>query len=102
VREDGGAALKVIVRLAAALRQHADGATAVALEVSERPTVAAVLDALASAHPAVGRRVRDEGGILRRHVNVFIGSDNARDLDGVDTVVPEGVEVAVLPAVSGG
>lgn len=64
--------------------------------------MAAVLDALAERHPAVGRRVRDETGMVRRHVNVFVGSDNARDLAGVDTVVPEGVEVAVLPAVSGG
>lgn len=65
-------------------------------------TVGAVLDALADVHPAVGRRVRDETGVVRRHVNVFVGADNARDLAGVDTVVPEGVEVAVLPAVSGG
>ena len=61
-----------------------------------------MLDALAAAHPAVGRRVRDEAGALRPHVNVFVGPDNVRDLDDLDTVVPEGAEVAVLAAVSGG
>ena len=61
-----------------------------------------MIDALADAHPAVARRVRDEAGVLRRHVNVFVGPDNARDLDAMDTVVPEGSEVALLPAVSGG
>ena len=61
-----------------------------------------MLDAVAAAHPAIGRRVRDEAGGLRRHVNVFVGADNARDLDDTDTLVPEGSEVAVLPAVSGG
>lgn len=65
-------------------------------------TVGAVLDAVATAHPAVGRRVRDEAGRLRRHVNVFVGPDHMRDLDDLATVVPEGVEVAVLPAISGG
>jgi molybdopterin converting factor small subunit len=65
-------------------------------------TIGAVLDALAAAHPAVGRRVRDEAGTLRRHVNVFVGADNARDLDAMDTVVPDGTEVSVLPAISGG
>ena len=65
-------------------------------------TVGAVLDALATAHPAVGRRVRDETGAVRRHVNVFVGADNVRRLDDGDTVVPEGVEVTLLPAVSGG
>lgn len=88
--------------LASALRAHAGGAGRVEVEVEPPVTVAAVLDAVAAAHPAVGRRVRDETGALRRHVNVFVGADNARDLDGAATAVPEGAEVTVLPAVSGG
>jgi molybdopterin converting factor small subunit len=65
-------------------------------------TLRDVLDAVAAAHPAVGRRIRDEAGALRRHVNVFVGADNARDLGGLDAPVPEGAEVSVLAAVSGG
>lgn len=92
----------MVVRLAATLRQHAGGEACVEVDVPEPATIAAVLDAVHAAYPAVGRRLRDEAGGLRRHVNVFVGPDNARDLAGVDTVVPAGVEVAVLPAVSGG
>lgn len=102
MREDGGPALTVVVRLASALRPFADGAASVEVDVPPASTVATVLDALAALHPGIGRRVRDETGVVRRHVNVFVGEDNARDLAGVDTVVPDGVEVAVLPAVSGG
>jgi molybdopterin converting factor small subunit len=65
-------------------------------------TVGAVIDAVAAAHPAVGRRIRDEAGTLRPHVNVFVGPDNFRDLDAEATLVPEAAEVTVLPAVSGG
>ena len=90
------------MRLAAGLRPHAGGASFVELDVAAPATIGAVIDALAAAHPAVGRRLRDEAGALRRHVNVFVGPDNARDLDGPATVVPEGTEVSVLPAVSGG
>jgi molybdopterin converting factor small subunit len=90
------------VRLASGLRAHAGGAGRLELDVAPPVTVAAVIDAISATHPAVGRRVRDEAGTLRRHVNVFVGADNARDLDGLATVVPEGVDVAVLPAVSGG
>lgn len=93
------------MRLAAGLRQHAGGASTVEVEVgvdAAEPTVGSVLDGLAALHPAVGRRLRDEAGELRRHVNVFVGEDNARDLDGLTTPVRPGVEVAVLPAVSGG
>jgi len=84
------------------LRQHADGAAKVELEIAPPATVGAVLDLLAEVHPAIGRRVRDESGALRTHVNVFVGADNARDLDAADTVVAEGAEVSVLAAISGG
>lgn len=102
MREDGGADLKVVVRLAAALQEHAGNTPVLELDLAPPVTVGAVLDAVATAHPAIGRRLRDEGGTLRRHVNIFVGPDNARDLHGADTVVGEGVEVAVLPAISGG
>jgi sulfur-carrier protein len=94
--------MTVSVRLAEVLRPYADGATVVALDCPDSATIGAVLDALDAQHPGVGRRVRDEGGAVRTHVNVFVGPDNVRDLDGLSTVVPAGVEVAVLPAVSGG
>lgn len=92
----------VAVRLAAALREHAGGAPCVEVDVPPPATVRAVLDAVAAAHPAIGRRVRDEAGALRRHVNVFVGAANARDLDDAETLVPDGVEVSLLAAVSGG
>ena len=89
------------MRLATALRSHAAGEGRLELEVPGA-TLRDVLDAVAAAHPAVGRRIRDEAGALRRHVNVFVGADNARDLGGLDAPVPEGAEVSVLAAVSGG
>jgi molybdopterin converting factor small subunit len=102
LRQAGGAALNVVVRLPAALRQHANGAATIELDLDPPVTVDAVLDAVARQHPAIGRRVRDEANQLRRHVNVFVGSDNTRDLDGAATVVPAGAEISVVPAVSGG
>ncbi len=92
----------IVVRLASALRTYADGAAHIDVEPPSPVTLQAVLDAVDARHPAVGRRLRDEAGALRRHVNVFVGSDDARTLDGLDTVVPDGAEVAVFPAVSGG
>jgi molybdopterin synthase sulfur carrier subunit len=100
VRQGGGSSLRVVVRLAAGLRPHADGRASVELDDLRPPvTVGAVLDALAAAHPAIGRRIRDEAGALRRHVNVFVGDASVRD---EASTVPEGAEVTVLPAVSGG
>jgi molybdopterin converting factor small subunit len=61
-----------------------------------------VLDVLGRRLPAVERRIRDERGLLRRHVNVFVGAANVRDLALLATPVPAGAEVYVLPSVSGG
>lgn len=94
--------MTVRVRLAETLRPHAGGAKVVELDLDGGATVVEVLDALAAVHPAVGRRVRDETGTQRQHVNVFVGPDNVRDLDGLQTVVPSGMDVSVIPAVSGG
>ncbi len=90
------------MRLATALRPHAGGQSAVELDMTPPATVGAVLDALAAAHPAIGRRIRDEAGAMRPHVNVFLGPDSVRTLDNLDTAVPEGSELTVLPAISGG
>ena len=90
------------MRLGSALRTHAGGSACLELDLPTPVSVGDVLDAVDALHPAIGRRVRDEVGAMRRHVNVFVGSDNMRDLDFLGTVVPEGVEVALLPAISGG
>jgi molybdopterin synthase sulfur carrier subunit len=48
------------------------------------------------------RNICDETGMVRRHLNVFVNSDNVRDLDGVDTRLAPGDVLTILPAVSGG
>jgi MoaD family protein len=68
----------------------------------EGATVAALLDALGSAHPGVRQRVQDEQGALRPHVNVFVNGESIRYLDGLSTQLAERDEVWILPAVSGG
>jgi sulfur-carrier protein len=95
-------AATVAVRVPGALRAWTAGQPVVHLEVGDRVTIADLLDRLAAAHPALEPRVRDEQGRLRTHVNVFVGADNIRDLDGVATKVGGGAEVTILPAVSGG
>src|SRR4029453_8548514 len=56
-------------------------------------TVGTVLDARAREHPPLERRVRDELGHLRAHVNLFVDSDNVRHLDGLATPIAPGPEL---------
>lgn len=59
-----------------------------------------VLDALAAPEPALERRIRDEAGVLRPHVNVYVADTNIRDADRLATVVGC-ADISVIPAVSG-
>ena len=61
-----------------------------------------MLDALATQHPALERRIRDEQGQARPHVNLFVDADNVRDREGTATPMRTGEELSIIPAVSGG
>ena len=94
---------RIRVRLPTQLRNLAAGDSSVDVVVDSHPvTVSSVLDSLAVTHPALERRVRDETGRTRVHVNLFVDADNIRDLDGVQTVVADGSDVSIIPAISGG
>ena len=65
-------------------------------------TVAEALARVAAKWPAVTDRVLTEQGELRRHVNVFVGEESIRFLDGLSTRVDDGATIMIVPAVSGG
>ena len=65
-------------------------------------TVGEVLGNLDGAHPGFRDRLLDDEGGLRRFVNVFVADDDVRYLQGLETPVPDGETVAIIPAVAGG
>ena len=87
------------VRVPTQLRSLAGGEAEVAVDGS---TVGEVLSALESAHPGFRDRLFDEGGQLRRFVNVFVADEDVRFLQGLDTKVDDGQTVSIIPAVAGG
>ncbi len=93
--------MHVRVRLPTQLRNLAAGASSVVVD-SMPATVSSVLDSLAATHPALERRVRNETGRTRVHVNLFVDDDNIRDLDGVDTTIADGSDLSIILAISGG
>ena len=91
--------MAVTVRIPTTLRPLAGGNSQAQLEAS---TVADVIKSLDAAHPGIGDRLLDDGGALRKFVNVFVSDDDVRYLDGLNTVVPDGATVSIIPAVAGG
>jgi molybdopterin synthase sulfur carrier subunit len=94
-----GPAPTITIHVPGQLRAYCAGAAQLSLSA---PTVRAALEDLERSQFALYRNVCDETGALRRHLNVFVNSDNVRDLDGVDTPLKAGDVVTILPAVSGG
>jgi molybdopterin converting factor small subunit len=84
------------------LREQAGGRHKLDVPLADGATLGELLDVLAEWFPAVERRIRDETGTLRRHVNLFVDAQQARALGGVDHRLHDGAEILVLPAVSGG
>ena len=93
--------MAIVVHLPGTLRPLAGGQARIALDEASRD-VGAALRALYALHPGLRDRIQDERGELRQHVNVFVDSDNVRDLAGLATALPPGAELHILPAVSGG
>jgi sulfur-carrier protein len=91
--------MSVSVRIPTILRSFTGGAAEVTAEAGTLREVLAGLDA---AYPGLGGRILDEAGKLRRFVNVYVGDEDVRLGQGLDTVVPAGTQVSVIPAVAGG
>ena len=90
------------MRVPSALRELSGGQSVLAVDVAGGATVTDLLDAVAATSPALERRVRDEQGRLRPHVNLFVGDQDVRALDGLETTLAGGNEVSVVAAISGG
>jgi molybdopterin synthase sulfur carrier subunit len=87
------------VRIPTILRAYTGGAAEVPTEPGTLREVLAGLDA---AYPGLSGRILDDAGKLRRFVNVYVGDEDVRLARGLDTEVPAGVQVSVIPAVAGG
>lgn len=65
-------------------------------------TLGDALEGLFTAYPGIRDRVLTERREIRQHVNVFVGNREARTMDGLATPLANGMEISILPALSGG
>ena len=91
--------MSVSVRIPTILRTYTGGDSEVS---AEGATLAEVLDDLEQHHTGIRARVLDDNGALRRFVNVYVGNDDVRFLDGLQSATPAGTQISIIPAVAGG
>jgi molybdopterin synthase sulfur carrier subunit len=65
-------------------------------------SVGEMIETLDAAHPGLKDRLCDEKGELRRFVNVYVNEEDIRFLKGKETVLKDGDEVSIVPAIAGG
>jgi molybdopterin converting factor small subunit len=94
-----GPGMTVSVRIPTILRTFTGGAAEV---TADSGTLREVLAGLDASYPGIGGRIVDDSGQLRRFVNVYVGEEDVRFAQGLDTPVPAGANVSVIPAVAGG
>jgi molybdopterin synthase sulfur carrier subunit len=74
------------------------------LEVVETSggNIGEVLENLDQAFPGLKDRICDEGGNVRRFVNIFVNDEDIRFLEEKATVVKDTDEISIVPAIAGG
>ncbi|MBO2454781.1 MoaD/ThiS family protein [Actinomadura barringtoniae] len=89
----------VSVRIPTILRTYTGGESEVK---AEGATLRAVVADLEASHTGISARILDDNGKIRRFVNVYVGDEDVRFADGLDTPTPEGAQISIIPAVAGG
>jgi molybdopterin converting factor small subunit len=86
------------VRIPTPLRTLTGGEESVSISGN---TVRDVIENMEQKHPGIRERLLDDKGV-RRFVNIYVGDEDIRFLDGLDTSVEPATEISIVPAIAGG
>jgi molybdopterin converting factor small subunit len=90
--------MAITVRIPTPLRTLTGGNEQVEVDGA---TLREVIETLEKQHPGIKDRLLDEKGV-RRFVNIYVGDEDARFLDGLETKLTSGTEISIVPAIAGG
>ncbi len=93
--------MSVIFHIPGPLREFTGGHHRVAVEQAPT-TVGDALVVLWTLYPGIRDRVVTEQGMVREHINVFVGEENIRYSGGLATKLANPAEISIVPAISGG
>lgn len=92
--------MSIRVKIPSQLRSLAGGQPE--LRIEGVSTLKELMEKIRTESPELVERILDEDAEIRRFINVYVGDEDVRFLQGLDTQVSESQVVAILPAVAGG
>jgi sulfur-carrier protein len=90
--------METIVRIPAPLRTLTGGKDEVS---AAGGTVGEVIEDMEKHHPGIRDRLLDAKGV-RRFVNIYVGEEDVRFLQGLATPLKGGDQISIVPAIAGG
>jgi len=91
--------MSVTVRIPTPLRTLTGGNEEVSLEAPS--TVGDAIEQMEKKHPGVKDLLLDEKGV-RKFINIYVGEEDIRFLDGLGTKLKDGEQISIVPAIAGG
>jgi molybdopterin synthase sulfur carrier subunit len=91
--------MAVRVRIPTPLRAITKGSAEVHVTAG---TVGDLIAGLEQQYPGLRDRLVEENGELRRFINIYVNEEDIRFLQGAETALKQGDEVAIVPAIAGG
>jgi sulfur-carrier protein len=86
------------IKIPTPLRQYVGGQSKVE---AKGDTVGVVMAQLVALYPDLKQHLY-EGDTLRSYVNIYLGEEDVRALDGMETAVDAGANLRIIPSIAGG
>ncbi len=91
--------MSITVRIPSAMRALTKEQSTVTINAK---TAKEMIETLESEYPGIKDRICESDGKVRRFINIFINGEDIRFISGVESSIPDGAEVSIIPAIAGG
>ena len=89
----------ITIHIPTPLRAYTDKKSSVTVEAQ---TVQEAIDALLASYPTLAKHLLDAKGALRSFINIYLGDEDIRSLDGKETELSPEDELSIIPSIAGG
>ncbi len=91
--------MSIKVRIPTPLQKHTNNQAEVNVEAKD---IKDLIENLEKSFPGIKERICDEKGNPRKFINIYVNEEDVRFLQRDETLLKDGDEVSIIPAIAGG